>query len=178
MRMTAGVTVAGGGDGPGIVLVVEDDAPTRKLLGSILAQERLPFHLTATGHEAMEFARHSPPAMVVLDVHLPSVRGDSVATALRIEYGKALPILAMSAANEQASAEQFGAFDYLQKPFNIDDFVSKVRRGLELAERSRLLKQRSEEGARRLRETMARQRQAFHARRQQLPTRREAAASN
>ena len=153
----------GEGAGPGTVLVIEDDRPTRELLAAILADEDLPYQLASTGHEAMEHARRSTPAMVVLDFHLPFVRGEAVATALRIEYGHALPILAMSASDEKAAAQRVGAFDYVQKPFEIDDFVKKVRHGLELAERSQSLRSSSDRARDRLQQTMERQRQAFEA---------------
>jgi DNA-binding response OmpR family regulator len=144
-----------------LVLVVEDDRPTRSLLAAILTEERLPFHLTSTGHEAMQYAREHRPWMVVLDMHLPNLQGEAVATALRIEFGQALPILAMSASNEMRAAEKLGAFCYLQKPFEVDDFVAQVRRGLDIAERVEQLRQGSTEAHERLAQSLARQREAF-----------------
>jgi DNA-binding response OmpR family regulator len=153
--------VAGQGGGAGTILVVEDDRPTRELLGTILREERLPYHLTATGHEAMEFAHRATPAMVVLDLHLPSLQGEAVATALRIEHGRSLPILAISASYEHAAAERIGAFSYVQKPFEIEEFIRQVRYGLDLAQRSKQLRERSAEARANLQRTMLRQRQAF-----------------
>jgi CheY-like chemotaxis protein len=121
------------GESGRLVLVVEDDRPTRELLSAILREEGLPFHVTSTGHEAMEYVRQHPPALVVLDMHLPNLQGDAVATALKIELGHSLPIIAMSASNEQALAEHMGALAYIQKPFNVEDLAREVRRGLALA---------------------------------------------
>ena len=118
---------------PGYVLVIEDDRPTRELLAAILAEEGIDYRLSVNGHEAMEQTRDSPPLMVVLDMHLPTIGGEAVATALRIEFGSRLPVLAMSASLEAESAERLGAYGYLQKPFEVDNFVRQVRRGLELA---------------------------------------------
>jgi DNA-binding response OmpR family regulator len=153
--------VAGGGAGAGPILVVEDDRPTRELLGTVLADEHLTFHLTATGHEAMEYAKAQPPSLVVLDMHLPTVQGEAVATAMRIQFGPALPILAMSASDERAAAQRLGAFDFLPKPFEITDFVAKVMHGLELSRRPQELRARSDYARRRLRHVVERHEWAF-----------------
>jgi len=95
---------------PGMILVIEDDRATRELLGSVLRSEGLEFRLTSNGHEAVDLAYRQPPAMVMLDLHLPSVQGEAVGTALRIQLGPLLPILAMSASPEQAAADRIGAY--------------------------------------------------------------------
>jgi DNA-binding response OmpR family regulator len=144
-----------------LILVVEDDRPTRELLAAILAEEGLPFHAASTGHEAMEYAHDHPPSMVVLDMHLPNLQGEALATALKIELGQALPILAMSASNEWAAASRIGAFGYLPKPFEVDDFISQVRQGLDLAQRTEQLRDRSLEARARVEQSLSRQRQSF-----------------
>src|SRR5579862_5940742 len=121
--MIAEHAIAPGGEGSGSVLVIEDDRATRELLGNILASESIRFQLTANGHEAMAAIRQTVPELVVLDLHLPSVQGEAVGTALRMELGRSLPILAMSASFEQATAQRIGAFAFLPKPFEIEDFV-------------------------------------------------------
>lgn len=144
-----------------MILVVEDDRATRELLAAILTEEHLAFHVTSTGHEAMEYAREHRPSVVVLDMHLPNLQGEAVATALKIELGQALPILAMSASNEWATARRMGAFAYLPKPFEVDDFVSHIRQGLDLAERSEQLRQRSLTARAQLEQAAKRQRESF-----------------
>src|SRR5579864_4135450 len=104
--MGANPTIQSGGDGSRTVLVVEDDRPTRELLGTILANEGIPCHLTSNGHEAMRSIQEHAPAMVILDLHLPSVQGEAVGAAMRIELGRALPILAISASIEQSAADR------------------------------------------------------------------------
>jgi DNA-binding response OmpR family regulator len=159
--MTDKPAFAGRGEGPGTILVVEDDRPTRQLLASILSDAGFSFHVAATGHQAMEYAAASPPAMVVLDMHLPNLQGEAVATALHVQYGRALPILAMSASNEQAAALASGAFDFLPKPFEIDDFLARVRHGLALSADAAGLRQRTGQARQRLADVAARQRAAF-----------------
>jgi|GEM_PF-712285 DNA-binding response OmpR family regulator len=159
-----------------MVLVVEDDRATRELLAAVLEAEHLAYHMASNGHEALAYARQWPPAMLVLDLHLPSVSGESVGAAFRIEYGSAFPILAMSASYEHAAAERIGAFDYLQKPFDLDALVAKVRDGLGLAARSAVLRDRSLEARNRLKQALARQRQTFNTLREAEPPPHQAAA--
>lgn len=151
----------GEGEGAGIVLVVEDDRPTRQLLATIMSEEQLPFHLAATGHEAMSYAANNAVAMVLLDMHLPNLQGEAVATALHIQYGRSLPILAMSASNEEATARRVGAFDFLSKPFDIDELVIKVRRGLAIAANTKRLREKAGQATNSVKQTVNRQRQAF-----------------
>jgi len=137
--------------------VVEDDVPTRELLAAILRTEGIEHRLSSNGHEAMEQAHSVTPALVVLDMHLPSVQGDAVATALRIDFGHRLPVLAMSASLEAGLAERLGAYAYLQKPFEVEDFVQLVRRGLELA----VLNAAAHTSQERMEAALRRQREAF-----------------
>jgi DNA-binding NtrC family response regulator len=152
-RSTMASTVHPGSASRGYVLVVEDDRPTRELLATILAGEGMRCHTTSNGHEAMDQARREAPAVVVLDVHLPTVQGDAVATALRIEFGHRLPVLVMSASFEAPLAERMAAFGYLQKPFEVDEFLTLVQRGFELAAMT--------PAARPMEDAMRRQREAF-----------------
>lgn len=143
------------------VLVVDDDRPTRELLATILSEEGLSCHLSANGHEAMEQARQWPPSLVVLDVHLPSLQGEAVATALRIEHGPNLPILVMSASRELALADRIGAYGYLQKPFELDEFVLQIRRGIELLAHGADIRERSRLARMRLQDSLRRQQESF-----------------
>ena len=137
----------------GYVLVVEDDKPTRELLAAILEGEGIRCRTTSNGHEAMDQARREPPSVIMLDVHLPGVQGEAVATALRIEFGHRLPVLAMSASFEAPLAERMGAYAYLQKPFEVEELVRLIQRGFELAAMI--------PAARPMEEAMRRQREAF-----------------
>jgi DNA-binding response OmpR family regulator len=154
-------TVNPGSASRGYVLVVEDDRATRELLEAILAGEGIRCQACSNGHEAMDQARLEAPAVIVLDVHLPLVQGDAVATALRIEFGHRLPVLAMSASFEAPLAESMGAYAYVQKPFEVDEFVALVRRGFELAAMTQPVYSPVEAAMRRQREAFDRARLAY-----------------
>lgn len=102
--------------------------------------------------------------MAIVDMHLPNIlEAEAVGRALRAEFGPALPILAMSASREEQAAERIGAYAFLRKPFEIDDLLDLVRRGLELSERSYRLQRRSEHARERLAQAVERQNATFEA---------------
>lgn len=120
-------------DGPSEapILVVEDELQVRQTIQWVLEDEGLPVQTASNGEEALNVAEQRRPALVVLDMALPILNGDDVAAGLRSTYGDEIPILVVTADGRAAAkAERIGAFDYLQKPFDIDDLVSAVQRGL------------------------------------------------
>src|SRR5579871_5333488 len=124
------------GEAGSSVLVVEDDAPTRALLGNILAHAGIAHCLASDGPEAMQLCMESAPGMVVLDLQLPHMAGELVAEQLRRDFGPDLPILAISASNDEAAAQRVSAYAFLPKPFARSRFRALIQRGLQLAERS------------------------------------------
>lgn len=115
----------------GIVLVVEDERPLRQTIEWALEDEGLAVEGASNGREAVEIATRSKPALIVLDMILPLFNGDIVADRVREKYGDSVPILLMTADTRAAAkARLIGAFDYLQKPFDIEALIGAVQRGL------------------------------------------------
>lgn len=117
------------------ILVVEDEAPLRESLRWMLEDEGWPVEAAADGQEALDIAQRVRPALVVLDMVLPILNGDAVAAGLRRLYRDAVPILLITADGRAATkARRVGAFGYLTKPFDFDQLLSAVRRGVTGAE--------------------------------------------
>lgn len=125
-------TAEAGDAGEGPILVVEDESELRQTMQWILEDEGLPVQTAANGREALDLATRRRPALVVLDMALPVMNGDGVAAGLRATYGESVPPILVVTADGRAAAkaEQVGAFDFLQKPFDIDDLIEAVQRGL------------------------------------------------
>jgi DNA-binding response OmpR family regulator len=103
----------------------------RQLICWALEDEGLPVEVASDGGEAIDRATQRKPALVILDIGLPTVSGDAVATAMRQAHGDAVPILTITADGRAAEkARRVGAYAYLRKPFGIDELVSSVRTGL------------------------------------------------
>ena len=112
------------------VLVVDDDADMRLAMDEVLTDHGLLVEVAGDGREALQRAADRRPALVILDITLPIVDGYGVADALHEQYGT-IPILAITAdGRAPQKAHRVGAYAYLRKPFELDDLVRMVERGL------------------------------------------------
>jgi DNA-binding NarL/FixJ family response regulator len=114
------------------VLVVDDDDGCRALVVSLL-QQRIgcTVYEAASGNEALEVAETVRPALVVLDVSLPGVTGYEVCHELRASFGNGIAIMFLSGKRAEAldrvGGLLIGADDYVGKPFEPDELVSRAR---------------------------------------------------
>jgi two-component system response regulator MprA len=119
------------------VLVVDDDAPIRRMLERTFAAEGYGVETAADGGEALAAVERSVPDLVVLDVAMPGVDGLEVCRRLR-RSGLAVPILLLTARDSVADRViglDAGADDYLVKPFAAEELLARgralLRRGSE-----------------------------------------------
>lgn len=114
------------------LLVVDDDAGVRDLLGSVLAGYAI--LEAARGDEALALARRERPDLVLLDVQLPGLDGLSVARALAADPATAaLPVVFCSGAGPEAAAAAVrlaGVFAFVPKPFSPRALRATVERAL------------------------------------------------
>lgn len=111
------------------VLVVDDDAPIRRMLERTLAAEGYAVQLAADGGEALASVERSAPDAIVLDVSMPGVDGLAVCRRLRTK-GLSLPILlltARDAVDDRVRGLDAGADDYLVKPFAPEELTARLR---------------------------------------------------
>ena len=113
------------------ILVVEDDPQVRRTIQWTLEAEGFTVALAEDGRAALDWAQQRRPALLVLDIGLRLVDGYGVAAGVRATHGESVPILVVTADGRAAEkAERTGAFAYLNKPFDLDELVALVRRGL------------------------------------------------
>lgn len=114
---------------PQPILIVEDEHALGTALGFAVRRiGHLPT-LVATGADALERVRRSPPALVVLDIGLPDISGLEVVKQLRVRH-PALPVIMITAhgtLEHAISARQKGATEYLVKPLDLRQFENCVR---------------------------------------------------
>jgi two-component system response regulator MprA len=111
------------------ILVVDDDAPIRRMLDRTLSAEGYAVATAADGGEALASVERSAPDLVVLDVGLPGVDGLSVSRRLRAK-GLAVPVLLLTARDsvpDRVAGLDAGADDYLVKPFATEELLARVR---------------------------------------------------
>ena len=112
-----------------VVLLVEDDAAMRMLVGYNLEAAGFRVVVATTGREALDLAASEQPDLVLLDVMLPDVGGFEVAEQL----GE-LPVVFLSARTMPGDFErgrELGAIDYVAKPFDPVGLPARLREDLE-----------------------------------------------
>jgi DNA-binding response OmpR family regulator len=110
------------------VLVVEDERKLRELVRSYLERAGFTVLSTGSGAEAITMATEAAPDLVVLDLGLPDVPGETVARELRTSA--ATPILMLTAKTSEEDrirGLELGADDYVTKPFSPRELVLRVQ---------------------------------------------------
>lgn len=114
-----------------LVLVVEDDPALGDVMLTALKDDGLDAKLAHDGDEAMRFVDDLAPSCMVLDLMMPRRDGFSVLRELRADGRiSRLPVIVVTAIfglSERLYATELGAADYVTKPFDLDDLVSRVR---------------------------------------------------
>ncbi len=118
-----------GAQGP--ILVVDDEVEVLWLIRQLLEEKGFTVETAVDAEEALARAEESQPALVILDLGLPSVAGETLAARLRHSYGNDLPILVVSGHSRTSDRVRLaGGFGYLPKPFDPDELLKYVRQAL------------------------------------------------
>jgi DNA-binding NtrC family response regulator len=110
------------------VLLVDDEPEFLETLEKRMKKRQVTVHGVRSGEAALEFLQENPVDVVVLDVRMPQMDGIE---ALR-QMKKAHPLIEVILLTGHASMEvavegmEYGAFDYLMKPMDIDELLFKV----------------------------------------------------
>ena len=110
------------------VLLIEDEPKIRELLRSYLERDGLEVVSTGSGAEAIGLAQSASPDLLLLDLRLPDVPGESVATEVR--RFSSVPILMLTAKSgelDRIRGLELGADDYVTKPFSPREVVLRVQ---------------------------------------------------
>ena len=117
------------------ILIVDDEADIRELIGGILEDEGYEARLAADSDSALAAIADRKPSMVVLDIWLQGSRLDGLELLEVIKERHAdLPVVIISGHGNietAVSAIKRGAYDYIEKPFKADRLVLVVGRALE-----------------------------------------------
>ena len=110
------------------VLVVEDERKLRDFIRSYLERAGFTVLSTGSGAEAITMAADAAPDLVVLDLGLPDVSGETVASELRAMSAVPIVMLTARAAEEdRIRGLELGADDYVTKPFSPRELVLRVQ---------------------------------------------------
>jgi two-component system alkaline phosphatase synthesis response regulator PhoP len=111
------------------ILIIEDDSNIRELVIWNLSEEGYDCISTSDGKEGLGLARRESPDLILLDLMLPSMDGFEVVRALRTE-GIKTPVIMLTAKSDEADKViglEFGADDYITKPFGIRELKARIK---------------------------------------------------
>lgn len=116
------------------ILLIEDNEQNRYLLTFLLEKSGYQVQAVDDGPRGIEAARARVPALILLDVQLPTMDGYAVARALRQNPAlAAVPIVAVTSyamPGDRERALEAGCTGYIEKPIDPDTFVAEVERAL------------------------------------------------
>jgi two-component system response regulator AtoC len=112
------------------ILVVDDDEVTRKLLKEVLDKEGYTVIIAASGEEAVKALQHQIFPIVLSDIRMLELDGMSVLRAVKKSSAETAVILMTGFGSMEGAVEaiQEGAFDYVSKPFKMNDLKSVMAR--------------------------------------------------
>jgi two-component system nitrogen regulation response regulator GlnG len=119
------------------VWIVDDDRSIRWVIEKALSREGIAFSSFSTAQEALDALSGESPEVLVSDIRMPGLSGLELLNAVK-ERHPAVPVIVMTAYSDLDSAVaafQGGAYEYLPKPFDVDQAVELIRRALDESRR-------------------------------------------
>ena len=118
----------------GKILLVNDEQMIRRLLEQKLSDEGYRCEQAANAGQALEKLKGGSFALVILDIKMPGKTGVELLPEIKVKYPDTAVIMAtaVSDASTAINCMKAGAYDYVTKPFNLDEVVFSVRRALEM----------------------------------------------
>jgi len=123
------------------ILVVDDDADCRTILGHLLERSGYHTRRAASGEEAVRIALAEPIDVILLDVMMPGMDGFAVCEALH-QAGKRIPVILLTARDDidvRLEGMHRGVSEFLTKPINRIELLARVRAQLHIRDLARQL---------------------------------------
>jgi len=115
-----------------LILLVDDSVVNNILMQSILEDRGYSILTVSNGMDALELLKQKRPDLIILDIMMPDLNGFGVLESVKkYESTSNIPVMMLTARNnwkDQEKAMTMGAADYVIKPIDIEDVVSRVDR--------------------------------------------------
>ncbi len=111
------------------ILVVEDDLGVQKYLKELLLDNGFSVQTASDGVESLNSIARLEPDLVILDLGLPNMSGETVCLEIRKKYPD-LPVVILTAkdsTNDIVEGLELGADDYMTKPFVADELLARIK---------------------------------------------------
>lgn len=116
------------------ILIVDDEDNIRRMLATAFSLEGHETQCASNGHDALQCFTSQPPDVVLMDIRMPEMSGIAVLNLMRAQQPR-IPIILMTAYAEVGTAVaalRGGAFDYVIKPFDLDELNLLIQRALQM----------------------------------------------
>jgi len=114
-------------------VIIDDEASMRKNILDILKPYHFVLHEACNGKSGLNFVISREPEIILLDINLPDIDGLSLLREIKkIHPSSTVIVFTAYGTSERAiSAMKEGAFDYLEKPFDLEEFLLVIKRAVE-----------------------------------------------
>ena len=117
------------------ILIVDDERDIRELISDILQDEGYATRMAGNSDDAMSAVNDDPPALMILDIWLKDSRMDGIDILKAVKRDNPdVPVVIISGHGNieiAVAAIKQGAYDFIEKPFNIDQLLVVIRRAME-----------------------------------------------
>lgn len=115
------------------ILIVDDEEAIRRLLYQKLSGEGYQCQAAGNADQALDELKSSSAELVILDIKMPGKSGTELLPELKTGYPDTAVIMATAITDTSTAVQcmKAGAYDYITKPFNLDEVVLSVDRALE-----------------------------------------------
>ncbi|GAJ10485.1 unnamed protein product, partial [marine sediment metagenome] len=115
------------------ILIVDDEEMVRRLLHQKLSSEGYRCEEAGDADQALDELKSKPVALVILDIKMPGKSGTELLPEIKASYPDTAVIMATAITDTRTAIQcmKEGAYDYITKPFNLDEVVLSIDRALE-----------------------------------------------
>jgi two-component system response regulator AtoC len=115
------------------ILIVEDDNTIRVTVGNFLARQGFNVEVADNGQQALTLLKEKSFSLVLLDLHLPDMNGLDILAKVKESDDQPLVVImtAYPEVRTAVAALKAGAYDYINKPFDLEDLRELIRRAIE-----------------------------------------------
>src|SRR4051812_12369412 len=132
-----------------LVLIVDDNPNNIQVLASIMAECGYELGIAQHANEVYQFLEDNTPELILLDVEMPDIDGYEVCSTIKADpQYKEIPIIFLTVKDgteDIVKGFDLGAVDYIIKPFNRKELISRVRTHLSLKQSRDELAQKNDE---------------------------------
>lgn len=119
---------------PEPILIVEDDNTIRVTVGNFLARQGFDVEVAEDGQQALALLKERAFSLVLLDLHLPDMNGLDILGKIKESDDQPLVVImtAYPEVRTAVAALKAGAYDYINKPFDLEDLLELIGRAVEI----------------------------------------------